>query len=362
MMRLNKREKFLLTILVGTITIIGFYQFIITPINLTVDELRLTLEEKDLEFHRKQRRAQQEPVLQEDKQKITSEILSTASRFYGVLEQEDVIIILNDLLIQNAFEMNTMNFTQPTTESFGFSGKEEEEATEDNFHSVELNKLVAQTNYTASYGGIMDALRLLESYEHNVMLNSLSMTGTPDGSITGTATYHFFNIPSIKRYYPGRPETVTYSLLKDGLLEYPENPFDTSGMPMPTTTTTTTITGEDGENFDEDRDTESSIIDRELTDEELIQMIDQNKTTSTTIKNDIPLSETQSASFYQQIRNRSIEKESEWLLTVVKGDTLYHITMAFYGERGKIHYIIEANNIHDPSLIYIGDVLRIPKL
>ncbi|SDY88660.1 LysM peptidoglycan-binding domain-containing protein [Tindallia californiensis] len=358
-MRLNNREKILLVVLTVAIALLGFFRFVMTPINETLEEMTITLEEETLEYTRLKNRALEKPDLEDKKNETTHEIMEIASNFYGVLEQEDIIVILNDLLVHNAFEINTMNFSQPTIEEFGHHRDEENEDSEETTDLIKLNQMVVQTNYTGNYNGIMDLLSLLEEYENKVMLNSLSVTGSPDGWLTGTATYHFYNVPRVKRYYPSRPQTVTYTLLEDALKVERKNPFDTSGMPTPSTKDSVINDGEKTGLEGVGVDTGSS--DRELTDEELIQMIGGEEKSSSDHFKDQSKIKNESLSFYDHIKRRGIEKENEWVLTVVKGDTLYHIAMAFYGSKEKIVYIIEANNIEDPSLIFIGDVLRIPK-
>lgn len=47
--------------------------------------------------------------------------------------------------------------------------------------------------------------------------------------------------------------------------------------------------------------------------------------------------------------------------TVQKGDYLWEIAVRAYGDGFMINKIIEANNIAQPSLIFSGDVLKIPR-
>ncbi len=49
------------------------------------------------------------------------------------------------------------------------------------------------------------------------------------------------------------------------------------------------------------------------------------------------------------------------LYTVKKGDTLMAIARRFYGDASRYKDIAKANNLVDPSKIYVGQVLKIPR-
>lgn len=60
-------------------------------------------------------------------------------------------------------------------------------------------------------------------------------------------------------------------------------------------------------------------------------------------------------------KSASDESKSYTLYTIKKGDTLMSIARKFYGDASRYKDIARANNIANPSKIYAGQVIKIPR-
>lgn len=60
----------------------------------------------------------------------------------------------------------------------------------------------------------------------------------------------------------------------------------------------------------------------------------------------------------KSIRNTDNKKVKTY--TVVNGDTLWHISKKFLGDGNRYKEIAKLNNISNPNLIYVGQVLKLP--
>jgi len=60
-------------------------------------------------------------------------------------------------------------------------------------------------------------------------------------------------------------------------------------------------------------------------------------------------------------KSASNESKSYTLYTIKKGDTLMSIARKFYGDASRYKDIARANNIANPSKIYAGQVIKIPR-
>lgn len=58
---------------------------------------------------------------------------------------------------------------------------------------------------------------------------------------------------------------------------------------------------------------------------------------------------------------RSTNKKKVTTYTVVSGDTLWHIAKRFLGNGNRYGEIVKLNNISNPNVIYVGQILKLPQ-
>ena len=340
-MRLSKREKGLLLVLILSVVLFGYYRFIIVPQNLALADLEVQLHTVEQEHMALQRTVASEDQLKQQLKEIDQDLFSIAGGFYGELEQEDIILIINDFLVKDVFDISAVNFSLPQAEVLQSATVDSADTEEEEMNGssrkepLTFLKTSSQFSYESNYAGLVNLLAHLRQYQGKALVSSMSIAGNDNGQLTGSITLDFYNVPQIAHYYPGRPKAITYTLTDHVQGSGLSNPFDRNGDNiLPAATPSQAARGEE-----HNRQPASSS---------------EPATTTPDVGN--------ARNANEQIRGRSIEKENQWVLAVEEGDTIYRITVAFYGDFIHAHHIIDANYIEDPDFIQIGQVLQIPKI
>ncbi len=333
-MKISKREKTLLFVLVMVVLLYVYYQFLLVPQQEAIHNLTQDLQVMEQERDIKRRTIASEPRIDEEIKSHSNEILVVSEEFFGELEQEDIILILNDFLVYDAFNIPSVNFSEPRIETIGEASEGQEAQT------LNLKINTAQFNYESGYQRLLDLLNHLRNYEQRIAINSMNLQGNQTEALTGTITLDFYSVPQVAKYYPGKPETIAYVLKDDQELGPELNPF-----------------------FRLEENDFETIISGETSTAEEQKPGEVTRPPAT----DRPPAPRPAPPTYDRaarsaaIRARSVEKENEWLLVVEKGDTIFSICMAFYDDYSQVYRILDKNQINNRNYIEIGRTLIIPK-
>lgn len=169
---ISKREKILISLLVLFAFLGGYYKFILIPININYHQSVVAKEEKQIEFMEITQRLLSQEDLNNDIKKITNDILNHTNNYFGVLHQEDIILLIDNFTMTNNLRISTLKFTQPSIESFINSEEElkgiiEEEA---------LMKIFSiECNFEGSYEDLIDFLKNINQYEKKIIIKNINI-------------------------------------------------------------------------------------------------------------------------------------------------------------------------------------------
>lgn len=207
---ISKREKILISLLVLFAFLGGYYKFILIPININYHQSVVAKEEKQIEFMEITQRLLSQEDLNNDIKKITNDILNHTNNYFGVLHQEDIILLIDNFTMTNNLRISTLKFTQPSIESFINSEEElkgiiEEEA---------LMKIFSiKCNFEGSYEDLIDFLKNINQYEKKIIIKNINIKTKKVDMLAGNVLLNFYSLPIIAKYYPR--EINTLSEVKD---------------------------------------------------------------------------------------------------------------------------------------------------
>ncbi|ABR49600.1 hypothetical protein Amet_3472 [Alkaliphilus metalliredigens QYMF] len=221
-MILNKREKILAFLLMGTVLLGSYYKFLIVPQVEALGQLRIDKELKQQGYITMNQSFQSEINIDEDFKNLNSDFLDIAKNYFGELEQEDTILILNEFLLYETIKIPEINFTQPRNEII--QGEEDNENTYLDSASIEVTSI--QFNYQTNYEGLISFLKEIGEYDKKIIVNSLNITNDMNGLLSGNMTIDFYAVPQVSKYFPKKPSVLTYFSTDDIEAENQPNPFD----------------------------------------------------------------------------------------------------------------------------------------
>lgn len=309
-MELSKREKNLLTILAIVLFIFVFYKFLINPRLDSLAELKVENEMKNQEVMKLRTMINSEKRLDEEISREREKITKLEPEFFGRIQQEELILILDKLWKDNGIKAETVAFKKE--QSLDGSDNEEEEG---NLKNIELNKV--QVNFEGGYSSIVNFLSDVDVHQKKIITSSLTLNNQEEGIITGNFVLDFYCVPFINDYIPIEKSALADDLMAKSNYYNPFTPYP--GFFVPT--------------------------------EEIIDNLP--KPSDDSIKDEIK-------------HNKVEEKEEELVpdkmieYLVKQGDKIDEISKTFYGDYDKVKLILKYNDIKDINNLKVGRKLLIP--
>ena len=167
-MTLNKREKKLLLILVLFLLIVFSYIFIIEPQRQRIDELNsqiITNENRIDEINKAKKNI---IVLEEKYELLTNQIHVHLNGFFGMIEQEDIIIVFDNLISKSNVDVKDISFSE----------FQEEILNSLTYYSMNIHLPIKGT-----YKDVRELLTSIENYNDKILIKSLNLSSLGNDSI-----------------------------------------------------------------------------------------------------------------------------------------------------------------------------------
>ena len=167
-MTLNKREKKLLLILILFLLIVFSYIFIIEPQRQRIDELNsqiITNENRIDEINKAKKNI---IVLEEKYELLTRQIQEHLNGFFGMIEQEDIIIVFDNLISKSNVDVKDISFSE----------FQEEILNSLTYYSMNIHLPIKGT-----YKDVRELLTSIENYNDKILIKSLNLSSLGNDSI-----------------------------------------------------------------------------------------------------------------------------------------------------------------------------------
>ncbi|MBF4693844.1 hypothetical protein [Fusibacter ferrireducens] len=203
-MKLNRREKKLLTILGIIILLFSYYYF---SFRILEDNLR-SARENELELEEKKQiliaKMSTNKRLDEDILNLNAEIMAESERYYNKIDQEEAMMILVNYAKRASLDLLSFKFI-PENDGENFR-----------------QKIVANISFNANYNAIKTFMKGIENHPKFIKINTASFSGSEDGTIKGDLNLEFNEISQITPFVSYENSEVT---LQDNYKAADVDPF-----------------------------------------------------------------------------------------------------------------------------------------
>lgn len=345
------REIILLLALLFVAILYFYFTYFFTPITEEIGQLKADTETLRMEYTaRKSLIAKKETLLQE-LEEHDQNLKSLKSLYFKTSHQEHFIKVLEtELLDEEDLDVSSLSFTGANPFAEFISEAE---------GSVYLETSVVSFPYAGTYEGLEELIGKLEQYPQIIRINSLDITHMPAEASSeedeesgepyyqGNLNIEFFTIPQ-NYSFPWEIDVPSYEDADEytqGLFEYDDGnfglpPFLVEREEAPEDTgddeyVFTPVEEEPEESENEETDPDENPDEEEIVDKDPVQG-----------------------------ENKPADPEKEELMTyaVKPGDTIFSISMRFYGTQYRVQEIMAINKIYDPTTLQSGSVILLPSI
>ena len=320
--RLTNRERILVIILVLAAIIFAYVYFFLLPTMDRIDELELEREALEAEYDLKSTLIARRDEFRSEIRGEEQSLEEFLTQYFPTINQEHFIKLLElDFIADNDLDIRALTFNRP----------EELDLTEDEeTRVVDLYNSRVFLPYEGSYGGLIELISRIETYEQMIRINTLSITQDSENEdeYFGNLSIDFFSVPQDYEY-PWNGELPDYTLASayDRSLFY----FSDEGLPP-----------------------EENDIDDEEDEEDNGE--NDNGNGNDTENDDDPEDDDEAA---DDDEDSDPGDYIEYL--VQPGDTLSEISRDIYGTSAYVPEIMRINGISDPRRLLWGTTIRLPR-
>ena len=159
-MTLNRREKKLLLILVLFLLIISSYIFIIEPQRQRINELNSQIISNEKRIDEIIKAKNNIIELEEEYEFLNYQVQEHLRGYFGMIEQEDIIIVFDNLLSKSRADVNAISFS---------------EFQEEILNSLTYYSMNIHLPINGTYREVRELLTSIENYKDRIIIRSLNL-------------------------------------------------------------------------------------------------------------------------------------------------------------------------------------------
>lgn len=223
-MKLNKREKILLSVLAGTLLIGGYYKFVFAPQREKINTLTQQKEEYNRKLQDINRQIALKSKIETDTKVLNSKIQSMTLMLFPSIQQENFIVDIDKLLKDANLRGVTISFSDikaVPVEQVKSEEKDEKtsslKSTVDEYNGLPVKKqdnkkadnnkdnkdkpsaenISLNVNFKGPYKNLMQFIKSIESYSKKIVISNLQISQGGTEGVTGSMQLEFYAIPKI---------------------------------------------------------------------------------------------------------------------------------------------------------------------
>ena len=248
LMKISNREKNLLLLLFIAVGGYLFFTFVYTPQTEKLETLKQQEQAKQNEYAQMQALINSEGNLDLEIETIKNELLPVARTYFGDIDQEETIVILDDFAQKADLDIKGIRFSEPVKTSLtelkaneaSASGEAQPPAPAPAENTAPAEGTQAQVaappavsdNFTTrpvevefegNYNKLMDYLVEVGSYYKRISSYSMQLKSGDDVPLSGTIFMNFHCVDSVDKYVPQDPSILEYNFIPRSSKD---NPFE----------------------------------------------------------------------------------------------------------------------------------------
>ncbi|MFZ5966248.1 MAG: hypothetical protein ACOYVK_03645 [Bacillota bacterium] len=235
--RLTKREKILLSVLVGTSLIFGYYRYILSPDLSKVAELNARLEETRTKYNQVLIDISPQNKVHEEYKILNNKAMLLSQRLFPEMIQEKIILVLDGMLKDAGLKSKSISFSEkfigavpsassnadakgyylkdlaeqyhgssPVTPAVSDGNNTEAVNTEQSANNQEdtskyhLEEMSATLQFEGTYQNLMDFIVKIEDYDKEILIRSVNIANKEDTSmVAGNIILDFYSVEKLHK-------------------------------------------------------------------------------------------------------------------------------------------------------------------
>jgi type IV pilus assembly protein PilO len=217
-MKVTKREQVLLVVLLISLLVYGFYNFVYTKQIQKITELKASRDTYSQKWEQAKVKIASKEKRKEQYESLNSKILMDTDMLFPEIEQEEVIVTLDKMLKDSNLEAGLVDFlavssakeavdTDKTSiseleklvdEFNGTTIKEGSKKTDTNNDTLQVSnayKMQATLNFKGSYDELISFIQKVEHYDKKIVINNININETDVSDIEGSIIIEFNGVP-----------------------------------------------------------------------------------------------------------------------------------------------------------------------
>ncbi len=220
-MKINKREKFLLGLLILAVLGYIFYNFVYTTNEEKIAELEAELEVKNQQVEELMAAVEGEEDLNVKFKELNFEISDMSKIYLPDLEQEKLIVFIDEKLEEFDIDTSNIGFNDDSIISFDSQQESQTQAyryrleeLRDIYYNVERPEAEEQPesrtassenykfniNFTSDYYDLLDFINEMQNNQFEVTLSNLNLAVGEENLMNGAMTMDIFSIPKLHEH------------------------------------------------------------------------------------------------------------------------------------------------------------------
>lgn len=222
-MKISKKEQNLLMVLGIVILVYLFFTFIYTPQALKLEQTKAELENQKATMERIELAMQSEGQIDMEILNIKQELFPIVRSYFGDLNQEESIVILNDFGISSSMQLSKISFTEPMPNDLVFNSELEKEqvpvegtktsneqdsaagdtSTQENSNnslSGNITYMSANVGFEGTYEQLMAFLNQMGIYHKNIVSTTMNIEQTDNSLLEGEVLLDFYSVKNVDKY------------------------------------------------------------------------------------------------------------------------------------------------------------------
>ena len=220
-MKISKKEKNLLIILLLAVIGYLFYTFVYTNQVMRLEEQKVERDTELMRYNQMQQIMASEGNIDLETEQIKAELLPVARRYFGAVDQEETIMVLNDFANVSQIDVTKIAFTEIVDKSIEEFNEGEETAAEPAPENAEpapenaelsgeqppdvetlenIKHMSAQVSFEGTYENLMSFLNEMGNYNKNIVSTTLNIKESDTAPIEGDVLLDFYIVKEVDKY------------------------------------------------------------------------------------------------------------------------------------------------------------------